>query len=124
MKSNEYEKLINDSKEGIIITALFDGKNVGYKKLDNLPFGKSSLISEFNGLNTKIIKQNKIIDEQNKTIEKLMNEITSLKTTLDQYIELNAKTEGLLLKTVESLNVRVSNLEVQMDETSNKIKYL
>jgi len=84
----------------------------------------STLGSSISGLTNRLNEQKKINEEQNKQIIALQEEIQSLTKYINEYKELNAKTEDLLLKTVESLNVRVSNLEVQMDEALNKIKYL
>lgn len=124
MLPNEYNKMIEDSKNGIVIPCILNGKNIGYKKLDTLPYGMSTLGSSISGLTNRLNEQKKINEEQNKQIIALQEEIQSLTKYINEYKELNAKTEDLLLKTVESLNVRVSNLEVQMDETLNKIKYL
>jgi len=124
MLPNEYNKMIEDSKNGIVIPCILNGKNIGYKKLDTLPYGMSTLGSSISGLTNRLNEQKKINEEQNKQIIALQEEIQSLTKYINEYKELNAKTEDLLLKTVESLNVRVSNLEVQMDEALNKIKYL
>lgn len=124
MLPNEYNKMIEDSKNGIVIPCILNGKNIGYKKLDTLPYGMSTLGSSVSGLTNRLNEQKKINEEQNKQIIALQEEIQSLTKYINEYKELNAKTEDLLLKTVESLNVRVSNLEVQMDEALNKIKYL
>lgn len=124
MLPNEYNKMIEDSKNGIVIPCILNGKNIGYKKLDTLPYGMGTLGNSISGLSNRLNEQKKINEEQNKQIIALQEEIQSLTKYINEYKELNAKTEDLLLKTVESLNVRVSNLEVQMDEALNKIKYL
>ena len=124
MLPNEYNKMIEDSKNGIVIPCILNGKNIGYKKLDSLPYGMATLQDTIKGLSNRLNEQKKINEEQNQQIIALQKEIQELTKSIEAYKELNAKAEDLLLKTIQAMNERVSNLEVQMDEALNKVKYL
>lgn len=124
MKPVEFNKIIEESKDGIVIPCILNGENLAYKTLDFLPYDKGTLKDGFSKLQQKIVLQTKEIKQLKEQITALSKENTELKDFINEYKSLNGNTEDLLLKTIESINVRVSELEVQMDEASNKIKYL